>query len=329
MRIRHNSRVLAAFVVLVGLVAGLGAQVPATPAGKTQRFFWKVTSPTTEVYLLGSIHVATDDMYPLPAEIEKAYQEAKDLVVEADVTKVNQLTLALQVMQMGMYPQGDSLDKHISPETMTALRAYGQANGIPPTTFATMKPVMAAMTVDSLFLANQGLDETKGIDLHFLNQANTAKDKTIVELESADYQMKLLFSIDDKLAEKWLKETLKDSSRDELDKTVQAWKDGDDKKLVALMEGDEKTDADAARMNDLLIYKRNDGMTGKIEEMLKGKDKALVVVGAAHLIGGKGILRQLEGKGYKVERPTLTVPPVVAPVPRPAATGRAPAGVRN
>jgi uncharacterized protein len=320
---RRFLRVMAGLVVLLGLAA-VYAQAPATQAGQTQRLFWKVTSPTTEIYCLGSIHVATDDMYPLPAEIEKAYQEAKDLVVEADVTKVNQLALAMQVMQVGMYAEGDSLEKHISAEAMRALRTFSQAQGLRVETFATMKPAMAAMTIEAMFLEKEGLDMTKGIDLHFLNQANAKKDKTIVELETADFQMKLLFSIDDKLAEKWLLETLKESSKGELDKTVKAWKEGDDKKLAELVAEDEKTDADAAKMNDLLIYKRNDGMTAKIEGLLKGKEKALVVVGAAHLIGEKGVLKQLEAKGYKVERPVLTAPP--------AATARATAtaaGAKN
>jgi hypothetical protein len=47
----------------------------------------------------------------------------------------------------------------------------------------------------------------------------------------------------------------------------------------------------------------------KIEDMLKGKEKVFVVVGAAHLIGEKGILKTLEKKGYKVEMPELTQPP--------------------
>ena len=101
---------------------------------------------------------------------------------------------------------------------------------------------------------------------------------------------------------------LKDSSKDELDKMIKAWKEGDDKTLVEQMTQDEKTDPDAAKMNDLLIYQRNGGMAGKIDELLKGKEKAFVVVGAAHLMGEKGVLKQLEAKGYKVERPALTAP---------------------
>jgi uncharacterized protein len=300
-------------VLLLVLTASLRAQAPASQPGKTQRFFWKASSATAEVYLLGSIHVATDDMYPLPAEIEAAYKDAKNLVVEADVTKVNELALALQVMQKGMYAQGDSLAQHVSGDTMKALRTYAAANDLGVETLLSMKPVMAAMTVESLFLMKQGLDTDKGIDLHFLKQANAGKDKNIVELESGDFQINLLFSIDDKLAEKWLLESLKESSKEDLDKMVKGWKEGDDQGLTTSMADDDKKDPDGAKLSDLLIYQRNTGMTTKIADLLKGNDKSFVVVGAAHLIGDKGIIKQLEAKGYKIERPTLTAPPKAAP----------------
>jgi uncharacterized protein YbaP (TraB family) len=46
-------------------------------------------------------------------------------------------------------------------------------------------------------------------------------------------------------------------------------------------------------------------MAGKMQEYLQGKDPVFVVVGAAHIIGDKGIAKQLRNKGYKVEQVTL------------------------
>jgi uncharacterized protein YbaP (TraB family) len=310
MTARRLQRRLAPILSILFLLVttALYAQAPASQAAKPQRFFWKVTSPTTEVYLLGSIHVANTDMYPLPPEIEAAFQASKNLVVETDITKVNDMALALQVMQLGMYPSGDSLDQHISPESMQALRTFATANHLPIDALVTMKPALAAMTAEALLLANAGLDMQLGIDRHFLEQAHQANSKNIVELESADFQFKLIFGLDDKLSEKWLLDSLKDDTKAALDKTIKQWKEGDDKALAQEAFGEDKTDPDAAKMNDLIIYQRNTTMTAKIEPLLKGRDKSFVVVGAAHLIGEKGILKQLEAQGYKLERPTLTAP---------------------
>jgi uncharacterized protein YbaP (TraB family) len=37
-----------------------------------------------------------------------------------------------------------------------------------------------------------------------------------------------------------------------------------------------------------------------VEQLLKGHDNAMVVVGALHLVGRGGLLEQLRRKGYKI-----------------------------
>ena len=308
-------RVAATCCVLI-FAALLSAQTPpaAKPGAKTQRLFWKITSPTTEIYFLGSIHVASPDMYPLPPEIEAAYKKADNLVVEADVTKVDQGLLLMQVAAHGLYGADDSLSKHVSPETMKQLEQFCTANNFSSAILNTMKPPLAAITVESVMMLNLGLNPEDGIDYHFLKQANAEKKK-VVELEKADSQLNLLFGIDDKLAEKWLVESIKDSGKAEAEKLVKAWKEGEVKVVESIAIDDAKKDPDEQKLNDLMIYKRNDEMTKKIGDMLAGKEKVFLVVGAAHLVGEKGILKQLEAKGYKVERPELTVP---SPTTRPS-----------
>jgi uncharacterized protein len=317
-QIRPFRSFLLVLVLLSLTAAMLRAAAPTRPAAETKRFFWKATSPTAEVYLLGSVHVASRDMYPLPAEIEAAYTASANLVVEADVTNAD-LAQSLALAAKGMYPQGDSLDKHIAPETLAALRTFCAANGLPLQLISAMKPAMAAAMVEETLLEKAGYSATDGIDLHFLNAAHAAKDKKIVELESADAQMNLLFSFDDKLAEKWLKETIKEDTKEELAKMMKSWNEGDPKVVEEDMTRDEKTDPDARKMNEALIYQRNDGMVKKIDDLLKGNEKSFVVVGAAHILGEKGIVKQLQAKGYKVEQPKLTAPPAAS---RPATTAR-------
>ncbi len=53
---------------------------------------------------------------------------------------------------------------------------------------------------------------------------------------------------------------------------------------------------------DALFYRRNAAMAAKIEEYLKEKGRFFVVVGAGHLVGEKGIVELLKGKGFSVEQ---------------------------
>jgi hypothetical protein len=51
-----------------------------------------------------------------------------------------------------------------------------------------------------------------------------------------------------------------------------------------------------------IVLDRNRSWIPRIDAMLQGKDDALVVVGAAHLVGKDGVVEMLKAKGYAVEQ---------------------------
>ena len=53
---------------------------------------------------------------------------------------------------------------------------------------------------------------------------------------------------------------------------------------------------------DVIIFQRNMKMAEKIKGYLSTDDTYFVVVGAAHLVGGKGIVSLLEKAGYPVRK---------------------------
>src|SRR4051812_28830051 len=84
----RRSRTLAALVAIAGLTS-LPARAELHPApvqkapAKTlhqtapvRGLFWEVHGDKGTAYLLGSIHVANRSMYPLPQEIESAYDRS-------------------------------------------------------------------------------------------------------------------------------------------------------------------------------------------------------------------------------------------------------------
>src|SRR5271157_2480757 len=60
--------------------------VPLVPLARASGLLWKATSATTTVFLAGSLHFGSEDMYPLPQEMEGAFQESSVLVVEDDTS---------------------------------------------------------------------------------------------------------------------------------------------------------------------------------------------------------------------------------------------------
>src|SRR5436309_14767284 len=100
---KHSKRPGA--LLLACLVALLNAPAQTTaPAAATKRaMFWKVSSGANVAYLLGSIHLGSRDMYPLPKEIEDAFESSAALLVEADIRHVDMRKAQAMVLEKGMY----------------------------------------------------------------------------------------------------------------------------------------------------------------------------------------------------------------------------------
>ncbi len=290
--------------VLTGLsLLVLSPTAPASVERGSKLFLWKASSPTTEVYLFGSIHLGKKEWYPLAKEIEGAFEKSKYLVVEADESKLDALKLQQMALEHGIYAPPDGLSKHASPETLKALGALAEKLGLPAASMEQMKPWLISLTLSSMSLVKLGYSPDLGIDRHFLRAAKDKKE--ILELESMEYQIKLLSGLSDELQMKFLELTLEeaDNAKERMEKIVGAWSKGD----AALLE-DEMLKKRAAKnpaqaeFQAKLIDERNVVMAKKIGEYLKTKDVHFVVVGSAHLIGEKGIVRLLEKDGFKVEQ---------------------------
>ena len=293
---------------LIGLTfAGLALLLqpaPASVALGTKLFLWKATSPTTEVYLYGSIHLGKKEWYPLPKEIGGAFEKSKYLVLEADPAKADPQKLQQLVFQHGMYGGEDSLAKHIPAETLKAAQDLAASLGLPAGLMEKMKPWYAAMTLSVVTIQRLGYSPEFGIDRHFSVRAKDQGKETL-ELESMEFQIKLLAGFAEDLQAKYLAATLEESgkSKEQMEKMVETWKTG------AIAEFEKETIAKPrekhpglAEFYKKMIDDRNEGMARTVEGYLKTRDVHFVVVGAAHLVGEKGIVKLLEKAGVKVEQ---------------------------
>ena len=313
--------VLFASVALLAPAATFARDVAKKPAAKGadkkkqqqkagNSFLWKVTSADGEhtAYMLGSIHVARPDFYPLAPEIEKAFEESKVLAVEVDTTKVDQAALQGVMLAKGMYQDGSSLADNVGAETLKAFRAYCQKSGLPAEALEKFRPWAVAITIAMMEMQKLGFQPTLGIDHHFITKAHEAK-KTVVELETAEAQIGLLSGFGKELEDKFLLQTLVglDELDDLLTKGAAAWKAGDTKTLKEeLMDKPLREAPETKPVMVKLFDERNEKMAEKVEGFLKGDDLHFVVVGAGHMLGDKGLVKLLEDKGYTVEQVRVT-----------------------
>lgn len=251
-----------------------------------KNFLWQIESYKGKVYLLGSMHLAKKDLFPLDNVIENAFAESDYLVVEVDASKINQQ----KILEMAMYSDKTKLEDKVSKETFSKLKDLFEKHEVPPAFYNRMKPWFAITFLVAQELKSEGYDQ-EGIDMHFLK---TAKTKPILELESMYEQIELLSSFDTE-PDKFIEYSLKDFSVSVkmVDSLTTAWKNGDSEEMNRLL----NASLDDKEFEDLkykMFDERNIKMKDKIVDYLKADKIYFVVVGAGHIVGEKGILELLK-----------------------------------
>lgn len=290
------SRILSA-LILVSLVILVRDTLSQSP----RSFLWKIQSKTSTVYVLGSLHLAKKEIYPLSQKIENAFDQSDFLVVEANVNDIKKIDIQ-KLMESAFYPANDALEKHVSPETFEWVKKETEGLGIPLELLDKQKPWFLAMTLVSLESIKLGLDPNLGIDKYFLSKAEGKKK--ILELESLDYQISLFSGFSEKDQELFLIYTLKDLNvmEQEVGRLIQAWVSGDAQAMESILARGVSGDKRLSGILEKLIFERNRRMVAKIEDFLRTKETYFVIVGAGHLVSKQGILKLLRGKGYLIEQ---------------------------
>jgi uncharacterized protein YbaP (TraB family) len=273
---------------------------PATTA-HARDFLWKVTGKTGgSVYLVGSVHLLTQDFYPLSAALDRAFKESDLLVEEADFADLMSPSTQMQMLARSMLPSTTSLESVISPATFALVVKRAKDLGLPIEPLKRFKPWSLALMLSSLEWQKAGFDPEIGIDRHFYDQART-EGKQIQGLETAEFQISRFDDIAFNQQERLLAGTLKDVDTEMANLTtlVQAWKAGDAAAIEQIVLKDVKQDP---LMYQRLLVERNRNWMPRLDALLMRPKPAFVVVGAAHLVGPDGLVALLKAKGYRVEQ---------------------------
>lgn len=283
-------------LLLLTVPAEVHAQPAQPSAGKHS--LWKVQGKSTAVYLLGSVHVLKKEDYPLPTPLEAAFSNSAIVAFETDIDAMEKPEVMMKMATKGMLPAGQTLHDQLSPAVYASFSNHVQKTGMPVAMFESFAPAMAAIALVALELRKMDLDPEQGLDKHFFAEARQ-REKKIVPLETIDFQIGLLTGFTRDEGELMMKSTLKDLDTMEKDFTelLTAWKTGNSGALEKLLN---EAMEEAPVIYKRMVTDRNVTWLPRIEEWLNGKDPALVVVGAGHLVGKNGVIELLKKKGYRV-----------------------------
>ena len=285
---------------------------------------WKVEKDGNTVYMLGSIHIANSNIYPMSKEVKDAYESADELVVECN-TNV-QPTAEMEAIKV--YSDGTTVKDYLSADYYEKLTTVLKEYELTPEQIGSAKDWSIALTLELLESMNNGGSEdismknVDGIDMFFLVNAQMT-GKNIGELESIMYQLEMLDGMSQELKtynlETRIDSTIagKSSTEGELSDVATGfndmlddWKTGDAEGLKEELVGDEEAASDLTaeelvlveEYNKAMLTDRDKGMADKIEGYLnaEGSKTYFVVAGAAHYVTDTGIIAQLKEKGYEV-----------------------------
>jgi uncharacterized protein YbaP (TraB family) len=279
------------------------AAAPSNATTSERPLLWKVSDADNSVYLLGSFHLLKPDDYPLPAEVDRAFDDAQSLLFEVDPREMNSPETMVAARKYMAYAPGKSLSKVVPKPTLEKLDKLMAAGGGSAQAMEQRKPWAVSLGLIMGVTQALGFKAELGLDRNLMERAAKA-GKPTAGLETVEAQLSALDSVPYAEQAQGLDEFLDDPMKasKEMQDMHAWWRAGDVAKLDSGMRLDmAKKTPISYKMLDV---DRNNAWMPKIEQRLTGSrhDDTLVVVGSLHLLGKDGLVEKLRAKGYKVER---------------------------
>ena len=286
---RKSLRRLGAILLLGGLSA---AALPAQAASCV----WAIRGAHNTVYLAGSVHLLPAQDAALPVALTHAYLDSARLVMELDLGKLDPLAAGSWMLAHGALPAGESLRAMLGENRYLKVSAAATELGLPAELMDSQAPWVVGIELAELEYLHLGLDPQQGVEEQLVRRAQ-ADSKPTAGLETLDEELGGLAALSRQDQLRLLDQALGDlkESRAELDGIVGAWRRGDAARLAALLSREFRSFPALYRP---LVTERNERWLPQIEQLLKGSDNSLVVVGSLHLVGEGGLLELLRRDGF-------------------------------
>lgn len=291
----RDLRLILALLLLLAVSAGwrsIGAQ--------ERTLLWKVSESDKSIFLLGSIHYLRKENYPLNQAILDAFDVSERLVLEIDLQNTPAGAAQRLTLEKAIYRDGSNLAQNVGQETYQLATKRAAELGIDMQVVQSMKPWFVALTMLAVKLQRMGLDPKLGVDHHLAERAKR-DGKPTSGLETLEFQLGIFDQLSKREQELMLRETAGELER--IDKNVkdivESWLKGDGERLATLLLAGMRQ---YPELQQKLVIERNRRWLDQIAKLVEQGSNAMVVVGAAHLVGQEGIVDMLKARGLSVEQ---------------------------
>lgn len=281
----------------VGLTASLllGGLTPSTRVEAADGTVWALRGASSTIYLAGSVHLLRADDAELPPALLSAYADAEALVMEVDMDDLDPMAAARFTQQYALFTGDAGLRTTLGEVLWTRASAAGDRLGIPLQALDRLEPWAVALLLSVTELTQTGLDPQFGVEEQLKRRAGR-DGKPITGLETIEYQLGLFDALDMAAQARFLDLSLRAAAdvQSELATLTRAWREGRVAELERVLLQEYAT---FPELYEALIYRRNRAWIPRLRALTEGSVDTLVVVGAMHLIGERGVIALLRGAG--------------------------------
>jgi uncharacterized protein YbaP (TraB family) len=284
---------------LIGVAFALTAALVASASVAAEPALWTVSGGNNTVYLFGSVHMLPEGGFTIDGRLAEALADAEKVCLEIDLGAVDEVEMQRLTLARVIDPEGRDLFTLLGPDA-DKVKAAADAAGLPLEPLAQFEPWFAGMMLSLLALQQHGFDIENGVE-RIVDASARAAGKPMCGFETADEQLALFDQMPVGQQSEFLLQAIEEAGDVEAEtrRLLQAWREGDEGTMTGLFDEDF---AGFPELVDRLVYDRNARWTDQIAELLDGEDDVLVVVGAGHLVGDRGVPALLEKRGFKVDR---------------------------
>jgi len=300
---RHLATAAFALAVTGPAFAEAPAAPPAVEMKAGNPAIWTIAKPGGgTITLFGSVHLLPANQGWRTPAFTEALAKADVVVFETPIADMATPELQQYLTANMMNPPGVTLSTLLSADEKTRVETAATAIGAPFGALEPFRPWMAGLQLAVGFVMKQGFDPNAGVDKAVEAEA-TAAGKALDYFETAKEQLDIFIDMTPEQEKNFLVvgATEMIEQPDQMTALLAAWAAGDTVTIDTIM--NKGLESDPA-LGKKLLEDRNANWVVKITGPYMADTKNyLIVVGAGHLAGDKGVPSMLRAKGIEVAGP--------------------------
>lgn len=295
----------AGVALMFAFVAPASARTPVVPQTTELRevepALFVARDADSTMYLFGTVHIRRHGSQWGGANARAALAEADEVWTEIELNDEAQARAQVLLLQHGMAPSDQPLSSVLTAEEYQRLGRLAHQYGAPVAMFDRMRPWLAAITLSILPMIQAGYDPQAGVD-EAVDASAIEQGKTRRSFETIEQQVGFLANLTPEVQHQMLVDAIREAAKgqQEVDGLQNAWERGDLASMETFVIDDMRAQYPA--VYDVMFVQRNNAWMDALMRELDGSGVDFIAVGAGHLLGEHGLVRQLQARGVTVER---------------------------